>query len=200
MRSLLLVFTLTFALSCSGADEQKQAPAPSPPAAKPADAAAAAGAVPAPAVLDPYACKTADDCMSSCMHGAVNTAWYREQYPGGELCKDGCVRKGTDAALCIDGGCVSYYKGERNDACTRREIELSSVPGPAHVCNSDADCLLSCSLGAVNRHWYERRTNQTECDDGCEGPDSDPPRCEERLCVAYRAGKKDGSCTRRSVW
>lgn len=57
----------------------------------------------------------------------------------------------------------------------------------------------SCRHGAVAKRWWDAQYAGGEaCDDGCASMGSDPPRCEERTCVAYHLGKRSDECTRKS--
>ena len=82
-------------------------------------------------------------------------------------------------------------------------------PAPAPIaddakwrCATDADCMVSCSQGAVNKAWYAT-ANVHECDDGCANQLAAAPRCVEHACVAFREsadGKtvtRNDSCTHR---
>src|SRR5512140_1381792 len=55
-------------------------------------------------------------------------------------------------------------------------------------CTSDADCMTSCSQGAVSRAWYAT-AKVDECKDGCESDGAAAPQCLEHQCVAFRVGK-----------
>lgn len=60
-------------------------------------------------------------------------------------------------------------------------------------CNSDSDCILSCSKGAINRSTYN--PSDEECEDGCSGKGM-TAHCIKHLCEAFnRNGKKEKSCT-----
>lgn len=69
---------------------------------------------------------------------------------------------------------------------------------PRYACASDADCLSSCLLGAVNRRWYqERRSSTKECDDGCASKGYHS-RCIAGACVSFNhRGQRVDSCTHR---
>ena len=61
-------------------------------------------------------------------------------------------------------------------------------PAPAPTqwgCATDADCMNSCAVGAVNRQWYAA-ANVQECEDGCDNQVTAAPRCESGSCVAYQ--------------
>jgi len=67
-------------------------------------------------------------------------------------------------------------------------------------CSADADCMTSCSQGAVNRDWY-KSANVHECKDGCD-EDGATPKCIDKQCVAFQDGpngttKPDPGCTHR---
>ncbi len=71
---------------------------------------------------------------------------------------------------------------------------------PAHRCRLHDDCTNSCSLGAVNRYWYEiHYPDGDRCEDGCTSKGFEAPRCEQGTCVAYRQGSKEPSCTQQPV-
>jgi len=55
-------------------------------------------------------------------------------------------------------------------------------------CSADADCMNSCSQGAVSRAWY-KDAHVNECDDGCEGWGAVEPKCLDKQCVAFHTGK-----------
>lgn len=83
----------------------------------------------------------------------------------------------------------------------------SPADDPARfVCAVDSDCMNSCAYGAVNAAWYRRNeASLRECEDGCANQVSGPPRCEQRVCVAYfrdgigaRGGTRRDECTRRT--
>lgn len=76
-----------------------------------------------------------------------------------------------------------------------------SSPDPRFACAKNGDCVASCQHGAVARAWYEATYPGGEaCEDGCTSKGTEPPRCEEGTCVAYRLGARDPSCTRRAGW
>lgn len=64
------------------------------------------------------------------------------------------------------------------------------------ICKSNADCLLSCKHGAVNRKWYASRPAPLdECKDGCAGKGA-RALCQGSLCVAVDGnGKRVESCS-----
>jgi hypothetical protein len=198
MRTAALILPLLAACSppperASGsATTPARASAPPPSAQRPAPAPSAS-ASPASA----HACAGDGDCTNSCAHGAVNLRWWQAQYPGGEGCEDGCTSKGTDPPRCEAGACVAYAFGKRAPECTRVERPVPSEPGPAHRCQTDADCRMSCSYGAVNKGWYERESGLSECKDGCA--EGNTARCRGGLCTAMAGSTVDAHCTRRSI-
>lgn len=64
-------------------------------------------------------------------------------------------------------------------------------------CKVDVDCTNSCEYGAVNRAWYTKNVPNEPCEDGCDGPWSDAPRCIDGGCVAFQQGHEAKGCTRR---
>ena len=152
----------------------------------------------APAASDSFACEVDADCTNSCQHGAVNKAWWEAQYPGGEACEDGCTSKGTDPARCEAKQCVAYAHGKPAPECTRKQAPVLSGPGPAHRCNQDSDCTMTCAYGAVNKHWASYGAKRL-CKDGCEDQFSEPPHCDSGACVAYLNGKPTSRCSRMSI-
>ncbi|MGB1014629.1 MAG: hypothetical protein ACPG4T_10885 [Nannocystaceae bacterium] len=70
------------------------------------------------------------------------------------------------------------------------------TPHPAHRCKANADCTNSCSLGAVNTHWYAiHYPDGDRCQDGCTSKGFEAPQCHEGSCVAYQMGKRVEECT-----
>jgi hypothetical protein len=64
-------------------------------------------------------------------------------------------------------------------------------------CKVDTDCTNSCEYGAINRVWYTKNVPNEPCEDGCDGPWSDAPRCIDGGCVAFQQGHEAKGCTRR---
>ena len=66
-------------------------------------------------------------------------------------------------------------------------------------CVVDADCVNSCSQGAVNRNWYRVQQRRfSECMDGCNNQISGRPRCVKGQCVAFDSkGMRRDYCTRK---
>jgi hypothetical protein len=66
-------------------------------------------------------------------------------------------------------------------------------------CAVDGDCVNSCGLGAVNRHWFAAEYPQGDtCEDGCANQISAPPRCIDGGCVAFDVdGHRVDYCTRK---
>ena len=190
MRPAVLVLSLCALAACSRKPTEPEPAATARAPAEPPSAAAAAAAA-------EHACANDADCTNSCLHGAVNRAWWERTYPGGEACEDGCTSKGTDPARCEAGSCVAYVSGARSDECTKRRRAPLPGPGPAHRCSSDDDCRTSCRYGAVNREWYSYGATN-ECKDGCASK-GDSARCEGGACVAYAGAKRNDLCTRRSI-
>jgi len=151
----------------------------------------------APKPTGPHACAKDDDCVNSCRHGAVNKSWWESSYPGGEACEDGCTAKGTDPAKCEQGQCVAFYMGRRFAACTNKNESVLPDPGPAHRCQEDKDCRMSCRYGAVNAEWYTQGP-KNECKDGCA--QARRARCDSGTCVAVMGDKVDENCTKRSIY
>jgi hypothetical protein len=145
----------------------------------------------------PHACAKDDDCVNSCRHGAVNRSWWESSYPGGEPCEDGCAAKGTDPAKCEQGECVAFFMGRRFPACTQKNETVAPGPGPAHRCQEDKDCRMSCRYGAVNAAWYTDGA-KGECKDGCA--QARRARCDSGACVAVVGDKVDEGCTKRSIY
>jgi len=67
------------------------------------------------------------------------------------------------------------------------------------ACRADADCINSCSRGAVNRDWY-RTAHVDECHDGCANQLAAPPRCIEQSCVAFARDPRDSKTVARSEY
>jgi len=71
---------------------------------------------------------------------------------------------------------------------------------PEFACAADGDCLNSCNHGAVNATWYaERYPGGERCEDGCTSKGTEPARCIDGLCVAFRLGQRSEECTRRAA-
>ncbi len=201
------------AMACSSKGDSERGPvakpAPTTPslATRPTDATTAAKPKPttatpasrgsAPAAA--YACTSAADCENSCSQGAVNLAWYKRTFPGGESCEDGCASKTSGRPRCENKRCVAYnHKGVRTPACTNVAGAIET-PGPAHRCAKDSDCRTSCRYGAVSKQWYSYGA-QGECKDGCTRKGTQTPKCEQGICVNYYRGKRDPLCTQKSIW
>ena len=69
----------------------------------------------------PYSCQEDSDCTTTCAHGALNKEWFQQNLPVIGDCLDGC-QMGADAPRCIDGVCVSFRDGQRDEACTQKPI------------------------------------------------------------------------------
>jgi hypothetical protein len=134
--------------------------------------------------------------MNSCKHGAVNRRWWQRQYPGDEACEDGCSSKGSEAPRCEQGKCTAYFMGKRSAECTQKQASVLPGPGPAHRCQADGDCRLSCRYGAVSASWYSWGA-RGDCKEGCEEGRS--VLCKGESCVALVGDKVDPQCTRRSI-
>jgi hypothetical protein len=179
-----------------------RAPAPDPKvAAKPVPTAKAPATPELTAKPDPTAtsadrlgCTANAECTASCRHGAVSRAWHTATYPGGEACEDGCTSKGTEPPRCENRACVAYRAGARDPLCTALDVDPIPGPGPAHRCDADEQCTLSCARGAVNTAWLSWHA-EAECRDGCTGAGAGPPRSGACRRVAYRGGKPDTACT-----
>ncbi len=71
---------------------------------------------------------------------------------------------------------------------------------PAHACQKPDDCTSSCSLGAVNKFWYEiHYPDGDACEDGCTSKGFEAPRCEQNVCTSYRQGSLVPECTAQPV-
>lgn len=58
----------------------------------------------------------------------------------------------------------------------------------------------SCDWGAVNRAWYQSANLGLECDDGCDGPEAESPRCISGMCVAFMfEDQRREECTGRTT-
>jgi hypothetical protein len=80
--------------------------------------------------------------------------------------------------------------------------EIASPPAgpiePEFACQADGDCVNSCNHGAVSRAWYTAQYPGGErCEDGCTSKGTEPARCIDGLCVAFRLGRRSNECTRR---
>lgn len=146
-----------------------------------------------------HRCNTDRDCIASCAHGAVNTSWLSRNYPGGELCEDGCTSKGTDPPKCEANSCVAYRFGAPDPPCTNTNNPIDHSPGWAHRCKSDNDCTVTCAYGAVNAAWLSSLTEPADCKGGCTAKGWAPPKCQEGMCVAYFGDKRAEDCTGREV-
>jgi hypothetical protein len=72
--------------------------------------------------------------------------------------------------------------------------------GPAHACAADGDCMNSCNHGAVSRDWYtEQYPGGERCEDGCTSKGTEPAKCIDGLCTAFRLGQRSDQCTRREA-
>ncbi len=175
---------------------------PHPAAVEPASPPAPAPE-PRPANDDPegmFGCEQNRDCVGSCLHGAVNRAWYAASYPGGEACKDGCTSKGFEAPRCVDGICTAFRGGAPDPSCTRKVAEVVAGPGPAHACAVDSDCMASCLYGAVNAGWYAASPRlRGECKDGCAAAGLEV-RCVQGSCATFRGETIETACTRRPIF
>lgn len=122
-------------------------------------------------------------------------------YPGGEACEDGCTGKGAEPPRCQDGGCVAYRLGAPDPLCTRKPDQRTEPlsPGPAHRCQRDDECRLSCAFGAIRSDWYGwQDLAARECRDGCSSKGMSV-RCEDGLCAAYLGGARRRDCELRSI-
>jgi len=64
-----------------------------------------------------------------------------------------------------------------------------------HRCKRDAECLLSCTHGAVNADWYHAALPSGEpCEDGCAAKGL-AASCEAGRCVAKKNGVLAPECT-----
>ena len=81
-----------------------------------------------------------------------------------------------------------------------RLAEAKGPPAP-YRCQADADCVTTCSLGAVNRPWWAANKNAalSACEDGCTSKGTDPARCVDGLCVGFFRGKRQPHCTRKPL-
>lgn len=162
----------------------------------------APSAPPTAAAAGPFTCQRDDDCTASCTHGAVNRRYQQSRYPGGEACEDGCTRKGTDAPRCQGGECVAYHLGAPDPLCTRVANQRTEplVPGPAHRCQRDDECRMSCAFGAIRGDWYGWQDLAAhECRDGCAAKGT-RAGCEDGICVARRDGARLRDCELRSIY
>ena len=211
-----LLCSAILACACKGEPSRASEPGPSTPRTN----AAPPGSAPnseagsregsqkptgASTVHPAHRCTRDLDCMNSCSQGAVNIAWYRQAFPGGEACEGGCTSKSMAAPLCRAGICSA-----RDSAaslvreCTQKPPAVNGS-GPAHRCSTASDCMNTCKYGAVNRKWYELEL-RPRCKDGCVGQGTRDAQCEQGTCVAYRkhpqTGKveRDPNCTERSIW
>ncbi|MCA9657745.1 MAG: hypothetical protein KC486_05335 [Myxococcales bacterium] len=184
-------------LACTSTVGEPQPAKPATPAATAdPDAVVVTPEPTPPRVPVPFACAEDHDCVASCSQGAVSRAWYRDMFPGGEGCEDGCTRKGTDAPRCEAGRCVAYHQGARDPQCTAREDVATAPlrPGPAHQCARDDECRLSCAFGAIRQDWYEwRGLRAHECRDGCSSIGMDV-RCADGYCQTTRLGEPYPGC------
>lgn len=85
-----------------------------------------------------------------------------------------------------------------SDPATAPLPETKAAPEPPKTdrwtCGADADCVLSCAYGAVNRAWADANIKQ-ECDDGCASKGI-VARCEAGGCVAFRDGARYDGCSK----
>ncbi len=115
--SCVVIFLLCGACTDGQPSAARTSPAPPVDSASPASPADSAPS---------YTCASDADCRVSCEHGAVSADWYREAFPEGDGCEDGCTSKGSESPHCEDGICVAYYKGERDRGCTKGK----TLPAP----------------------------------------------------------------------
>lgn len=189
--------TLLFvASSCHSPPAPPKDSTPEPRATASSSAAAPIASARATVSAGAHACGSDADCMNSCAHGAVNRAWWEKSYPGGEACEDGCASKFSETPRCEAGSCIAYARGKRDEHCTQKEVPVPPGPGPAHRCQADADCRMSCRYGAVSSSWYSWGASN-ECKDGCEEGRS--ARCQSGTCVAFRGTERDAECSSRSI-
>ncbi len=74
--------------------------------------------------------------------------------------------------------------------------EVPAAAPARFACREDRECVASCLHGAVARAWHTAAYPGGEaCQDGCTSKGTEPPRCEQGKCVAYRAGAPDPVCT-----
>lgn len=201
MRAALILSMLLLGAGCRGKPSPPPTDAPQAVSVPVATASSTQTAQPtAPAAPNEdavHACTKDDDCVNSCRHGAVSRSWWEASYPGGEPCEDGCTSKGTDPPKCRQGHCAAYFQGKPSAECTLKNESVIPGPGPAHRCQSDADCRMSCRYGAVNAQWYTYGA-KGECKDGCAM--ARHARCDSGACVAMRGNQVDERCTKRPIY
>ena len=82
----------------------------------------------------------------------------------------------------------------------KRQVELGRAA--KFVCMADADCVNSCTNGAVNRYWLASQS-KPDCEDGCANQLARSPRCILSECVAFEADpqtretRRNDRCTKR---
>ncbi|MCA9637875.1 MAG: hypothetical protein KC420_17730 [Myxococcales bacterium] len=203
-----LLLALTLACTTAGGDAVGETPRRPDPVAAPAPDPTSVVApdptstsTPAKSAPAEIACASDDECTSSCSQGAVNRRWYEATFPGGEACEDGCTSKGSESPRCEEGICVAYRLGARDPECTDRpdRARAPQRPGPAHRCESDQECRVSCNFGAIRGDWYGYLGLEArECKDGCASKGI-TARCAEGRCAAFRGDSPLAECTEVSV-
>jgi hypothetical protein len=109
-----------------------------------------------------------------------------------------------DAQIYLDHGVLNVaVPGDSLTLKREGAAVIGEPPGPiepAFTCAADGDCLNSCNHGAVNRAWYvERYPGDERCEDGCTSKGTEPAKCLDGLCVAFRLGQRAEDCTRRKA-
>ena len=107
------------------------------------------------------------------------------------------VRSGYQAR-CFKQGRTGWIAGPRLFDLNGISVAPNARNERRFHCTQDADCILHCDAGAVNRAWYEEsRRSLGRCSETCDSEGREA-RCERRSCVARNSdGSLSDSCSRR---
>lgn len=113
------------------------------------------------------------------------------------------VSGAEESAGCEASPHFSWCKGYKNfkaevEKCLKLKIKPASrKSNKRYGCDADKDCVLSCSMGALNLDWYKGNLKENDCVDGCAGPGLNV-RCVNNTCIAFDYdGSRADDCTMR---
>ena len=94
---------------------------------------------------------------------------------------------------------VACAKTDATSPTSSKPVASASATSNARFdCKVDADCVLSCSRGAVNNAWYLAGPAKSEtCEDGCSSKGMSA-RCVNAQCAAFDVkGQPVPDCTKK---